>query len=174
MKSSIWGIMVLKIPYCKIVRIKNMWATIGHYCHILRENSQLDRDQIFKGRGHNELKLIDELCPTLCDPMDCSLPGASVHEILQAGKLEWVAMPFSRGSFQLRDWTGVSIMTGIFLIIWTTRETPEKSTQGLKRRVALVPGSDHNPILGKSWIFLPLFPNLVSLALFGLRNWFAN
>ena len=34
-----------------------------------------------------------QLCPTLCDPMDCSLPGSSVHEILQARILEWVAMP---------------------------------------------------------------------------------
>ena len=38
-------------------------------------------------------------CPTLCDPMDCSLPGSSVHGILQARILEWVAMPSSRGSF---------------------------------------------------------------------------
>ena len=37
--------------------------------------------------------------PTLCDPMDCSLPGPSVHEILQARILEWVAMPSSRGIF---------------------------------------------------------------------------
>ena len=37
-------------------------------------------------------------CPTLCDPMDCSPPGSSVHGILQARILEWVAMPFSRGS----------------------------------------------------------------------------
>ena len=37
-------------------------------------------------------------CPTLCDPVDCSLPGSSVHGILQARRLEWVAMPSSRGS----------------------------------------------------------------------------
>ena len=37
-------------------------------------------------------------CLTLCDPMDCSPPGSSVHGILQARILEWVAMPFSRGS----------------------------------------------------------------------------
>ena len=43
-----------------------------------------------------------QLCPTLCDAMDHSLPGFSVHGILQARILEWVAMPFSRGSFQPR------------------------------------------------------------------------
>ena len=37
-------------------------------------------------------------CPTLCDTMDCSLPGSSVHEILQARILEWVAISFSKGS----------------------------------------------------------------------------
>ena len=47
-------------------------------------------------------------CPTLCNPMDCSPPGSSVHGILQARILEWVAMPSSRGSSQPRDWTHVS------------------------------------------------------------------
>ena len=44
-----------------------------------------------------------QLCPTLCDPMDCSPPGSSVRGILQAGILEWVAMPSSRASSRLRD-----------------------------------------------------------------------
>ena len=44
-----------------------------------------------------------QLCPILCNPMDCSLPGSSVHRILQARILEWVAMPSSRGSSQPRD-----------------------------------------------------------------------
>ena len=43
------------------------------------------------------------LCLTLCNPMDCTLPGSSVPGILQARILEWVAMPFSRGSSQPRD-----------------------------------------------------------------------
>ena len=41
---------------------------------------------------------VAKLCPTLCDPMDCSLPGSPVHGILQVGILEWVAMPSSRSS----------------------------------------------------------------------------
>ena len=44
-----------------------------------------------------------QLCPTLCDPMDCNLPGSSVHEIFQARMLEWVAISFSRGSSETRD-----------------------------------------------------------------------
>ena len=43
--------------------------------------------------------LVPQLCPTLCHPMDCSLPGSSVHQILQARILEWVAISFSRGIF---------------------------------------------------------------------------
>ena len=42
---------------------------------------------------------VAQLCPTLYDPMDCSLPGSSVHGIFQARVLEWVAISFSRGSF---------------------------------------------------------------------------
>ena len=43
-------------------------------------------------------------CLPFCDPMDCSLPGSSVHVISQARILEWVAVSFSRGSSQSRDW----------------------------------------------------------------------
>ena len=43
-------------------------------------------------------------CPALCDPMDCSQPGSSVHGILQARVLEWVVIPFSKGSIQPRGW----------------------------------------------------------------------
>ena len=49
-----------------------------------------------------------QLCSTLCDPMDCSLPGSPVHGILQARILEWVAVPYSRGSSQPRDRTHIS------------------------------------------------------------------
>ena len=52
--------------------------------------------------------LVAKSCPTLCDPMDCSPPGSSVHGILQARILEWVAISFSRGSSWSKDWTHVS------------------------------------------------------------------
>ena len=51
-------------------------------------------------------------CPTLCDPMDCSIPGSSVHGIFQARVLEWVAISFSRGSSRPRDRTRVSCIAG--------------------------------------------------------------
>ena len=51
---------------------------------------------------------VAQSCPALCDPMDCSLPGSSVHGIFQAIVLEWIAISFSRGSSQSRDQTLVS------------------------------------------------------------------
>ena len=59
---------------------------------------------------------------TLCDPIDFSLSGSSVHGIVQASVLEWIAVPFSKGSSQPRDRTQVSRIAGRFLTIWTTRE----------------------------------------------------
>ena len=53
-----------------------------------------------------------QLCPTLCDPEDCRSPGSSVHGILQARILEWVAISFSRGSSQPRARTRVSLIAG--------------------------------------------------------------
>ena len=52
-------------------------------------------------------------CPTLCNPINCSLPGFSVQGILQASVLEWVAMPSSRGSSLPRDQTHVSYVSCI-------------------------------------------------------------
>ena len=66
--------------------------------------------------------LVNQSCPTLCDRMDCSLPGSSVHRILQARILEWVANSFSRGSSWPRDWTQVSGIAGRPFTVWATRE----------------------------------------------------
>ena len=61
---------------------------------------------------------VTQSCPILCDPMDSSLPGSSVHGIFQARILEWVAISFSRGSSQPRDWTQVSHIAGRHFTIW--------------------------------------------------------
>ena len=57
--------------------------------------------------------------------MDCTTPGSSVHGILQARILEWLTIPFSRGSSQPRGWIHGSCIAGGFFIIWATREVPE-------------------------------------------------
>ena len=85
--------------------------------------------------GHKELNMTEQLmlslslwrevkvaqlCPILCNPMNCIVPG-----ILWARILEWAAFPFSRGSSQPRDQTQVSCIAGGFLISWATREAQE-------------------------------------------------
>ena len=49
-----------------------------------------------------------QFCPTLCNPMNCSPPGSSAHQILPARTLEWIVVPSSRGASQPRDWTRIS------------------------------------------------------------------
>ena len=67
---------------------------------------------------------VAQSCQTLCDPTDCSLPGSSVHGILQARILENIqyAISFSRGYSQPRDWTWVSCIGGRRFNLWATRE----------------------------------------------------
>ena len=76
---------------------------------------------------------VAQSCPTLCDPMDCSPPGSSVHGILQARILEWVAMPSSRGSSPAKDQSQVSHIAGRFLTIWATKEA-QTETSGLSEQ----------------------------------------
>ena len=80
--------------------------------------------------------LLMRLCPTLCNPMECSPPGSSDYGMLQARILEWVATSFSKGSSQSSDQTWVSSIAGNFFTIWATKvslkiQNPEvrKSTQ---------------------------------------------
>ena len=61
--------------------------------------------------------LVAKLCPTLCDPMDCSPPGSSIPEIFQAGILEWVAISSSRGSSRPKYQAKVSCIPGGFFAI---------------------------------------------------------
>ena len=75
----------------------------------------------FFRKDHNKFQkfnvLVAKLCLTLCDPMDCTTPGSSVHGILQARILEWVVIHFSRGSSQPRDQIQVSHITGRFFTV---------------------------------------------------------
>ena len=72
--------------------------------------------------------LVAQSCPTVCDPIDYSLPGSSVHGILQARILESVAISFSMGSSQPRDATWVFLIAGRFFTICTTN--PQFMTLG--------------------------------------------
>ena len=77
---------------------------------------------------------VTQSCPTLCNSMDCSLPGFSVHGIFQARVLEWVAFSFSRGSSQCRDQTQVSCIAGRRFTFWVAREAGTRVPQRQMQR----------------------------------------
>ena len=120
-----------------------------------------------------------QLCQALCDPMDCSPPGSSVHRILQARILEWVTISFFRGSSQSRSQTQASHIVGRFFTIWATRESQQfyhtndnLPMKKLRLREARKHAECHRLVAGRSGnqiLFWPtslpkllvfLFPNL--------------
>ena len=70
---------------------------------------------------------VAQLCPALCDPMAYSLPGSSVHGIFQAIVLECIAISFSRGSSQPRDWSRVSGIVDRRFTVWATSKVLKQS-----------------------------------------------
>ena len=97
--------------------MKQRYMFFLEYAEYIMRNARLDDSQagikIAGGNVNNlryayQFSLVAQSCPTLCDPMDYSLPGFSIHGILQARILEWVTISFSRGSSQPRDRTRVS------------------------------------------------------------------
>ena len=106
--------------------------------------------------------LVAQLCLTLCDPMDCSPPGSSVTGIiLQARILEWVAIPFSRGSSQPRDQTRVFCIMGRFFTTWATSSLVKqtlKSSQGTLTKTSnlrICIWCFKSPIFLLSWWYRP-------------------
>ena len=95
-------------------------SLIGYSPWGCKESDQTERLH-FHFHFQYHLVLAAHSCPTL-DTLDCSPPGSSVHGILQARILQWVAMPFSRGSSQPRDQTWVSRIAGTFFTVWDTTE----------------------------------------------------
>ena len=90
--------------------------------------------------------LVTRSCQTLCDPMDCNLPGSSVHGIFQARTLEWVAVPSSRGSSQPRDLTFVCCISFIGRCILTT-VPPEMDLAGITDALSGFQGHFSNLII---------------------------
>ena len=84
----------------EMVRDREAWHAAVRGSQRVRHDWVTKQQQVCK-----ECVLIAQSCPTLGDPMECSLPGSSVHGILQAWILKWVANPFSRGSSLPRNWT---------------------------------------------------------------------
>ena len=102
-------------------RVGHDWATeLNWSLFCKRENWCWQRLINFPlvNTGNMLPKLAAQWCLTVSDPVNWSLPGSSVRAILQARILEWVAVPFSRGSSPPRAWTLVSCITGRVLHMW--------------------------------------------------------
>ena len=94
---------------------------------------------------------VAELCPTLCDPMNYT-----VHGILQAGILKWVAFPFSGGSSQPRDWTQISHIAGGFFAGWATGKPKNTEVGSLSLHVILPTQELNRGLLCCRWILYQL------------------
>ena len=136
--SKVLSNSVLMAHFCNIYWAATIcWALLG------TENSdEQKRHDLCPHRGctntaqisqnyEHEMKRESDVAqsyPTLCDPMDYSLPGSSVHGIFQTRILERVAISFSRRSSRLRDWTQVSCIVGRCFTVWATREVLKYET----------------------------------------------
>ena len=103
---SIIIIIVFNFFLCKICKLNFLIARVCTYRKIL-STYIIQYCPQFQGPTESESE-VTQSCLTLCNPVDCSLPGSSIHGILQARILEWVAISFSRGSSRPRDRTRVS------------------------------------------------------------------
>ena len=82
--------------------------------------------------------LITQSCLTLCDRINCSPPGSSVLGIPQARMLEWIVIPFSRGTSQPRDWTLVFCVTGRFFTVCTAGKLMRRNTESwMESRISI-------------------------------------
>ena len=96
----------------------NMWIT---YHNIFEDHSSCSKYILYWCFSFwLKWSEVAQSCPTLCDPVDCSLPGSSLYGILQARVLEWVAISFSRGSSRPRYLTRVSCIPGRRFNLWAT------------------------------------------------------
>ena len=92
---------------------------------------------------------VSQSCPTLCEPMDCSPAGSSVHGILQTRILEWVAIPFSRGSSWPRDRIPVSCIAGRFFTIWAIMKLKFSKNNGAS---LVAQRLKHLPAMRENWV----------------------
>ena len=111
---------------CKEIEENNRIGKTRDLFKKLRDTNRTFHAKMGSMKDRNGMDLTEsesevaQSCLTLCDPMDCSPPGSSIHGILQARILEWVAISFSRGSSQPRDWTQISWIACRCFNLWAT------------------------------------------------------
>ena len=113
--------MVLPVRQILLFLTQSLWLQLLHdYGQEWTTSKTLSLETLSHLLGRPPVVKVAQSCPTLCDPMDYT-----VHGILQARILEWVAFPFSRESSQPTDGTQVSCIAGEFFTSWATREAQE-------------------------------------------------
>ena len=104
----------------------------SHYLLSSGQNVRLSRDWLYQ--TCRRCRLVAKSRPTLCNPIDCGPPG-SVRRISQARTLEWVAISFSRGSSQSKNWTHISCIGMWLLYHWATEEAHQTWSLGKKEKI---------------------------------------
>ena len=119
-RMSIFGHILLQHKYHPSFSVseKLIWVGRGWHFSFLCYTRNLQLWQKKRGKESE----VAQSSPTLCDPMDCSLSGSSVHKIFQARVREWIAISFSRGSSRPRNQTRGSRTAGRRFTVWATRE----------------------------------------------------
>ena len=125
--SSRWSL--ARLP-CSTHHSQSLISQLWRACNLHDDHNfpvQLGR---LEGHHHPMLCVrVAQSCLTLCNPMDWSPPGSSVHGILQTRILEWVAISFSRGSSQLREQAQVSCIAGRFFTVWVWKPLQREPLQ---------------------------------------------
>ena len=123
-------------PFCLISFNTNLSLEPPYFA--LRSSKQTSHPKILTEQQHVSYTpacvcvfvLVTQLCPTLWDPIDCSLPASSVLRILQARIQEWIVIPFSKGSSWPRNWTQISCTEGRFFTIWAASKAHTERPAG--------------------------------------------
>ena len=117
---TVWDSMDCCPPGSSVHRISQArileWVAISFFrgSSWPRDQAHISTDSLLS----HQWSEVAQSCPTLCDPLDCSLPGFSFHAVFQARVPEWIAISFSRGASRPRDQTQVSHIAGRQFTLW--------------------------------------------------------
>jgi len=116
------GLYCWQPKYYWLIHIPAPFLNLSVLCHQICLEPAIIKNAVYRCMKVKCESEVAQSCLTLRNPMDCSLPGSSVHGVLQARVLEWVAMPSSGGFFQPRDQTQISHIADRFFTSWASRE----------------------------------------------------